>query len=89
MKYRQSKVYHLALPYMTPTYEISVGGNVLGGDSDTAGDLEGTIQLTSKGRDDQVFDVWKNIEDNLAEILSLYEETSRRDTIVLTDSQCC
>lgn len=86
VKYRKSKVYHLALPYMTPTYEVSVGGNVLGGDSETAGDLEGTIQLKSKGRDDQVFDVWKNIEDNLAEILSLYEETSRRDTIVLTDS---
>ena len=86
VKYRQSKVYHLALPYMTPTYEISVGGNVLGGESGTAGDLEGTIMLKSKGRDDQVFDVWKNIEDNLAKILSLYEETSRRDTIVLTDS---
>ncbi|MCK5196450.1 MAG: type II and III secretion system protein, partial [Desulfobulbaceae bacterium] len=87
VKYRQSKVYHLALPYMTPTYEISIGGNVLGGsESETAGDLEGTIQLKSKGRDDQVFDVWKNIEDNLAKILSLYEETSRRDTIVLTDS---
>jgi MSHA type pilus biogenesis protein MshL len=88
VKYRNSKVYHLALPYMTPTYEISVGGNVLGGGDggEYAGDLEGTIQLKSKGRDDQVFDVWKNIEDNLAEILSLYEETSRRDTIVLTDS---
>lgn len=87
VKYRKSKVYHLALPYMTPTYEISVGGDVLGGDqSDTAADLEGTIQLRSKGRDDQVFDVWKNIEQNLAEILNLYEETSRRDTIVLTDS---
>ena len=56
VKYRESKVYQLALPYMTPTYEISVGGNVLGGDqSETAGDLEGTIQLKSKGRDDQVF----------------------------------
>jgi MSHA type pilus biogenesis protein MshL len=87
VKYRKSKVYHLALPYMTPIYEISVGGNVLGGEGlEAAGDLEGTIRLQSKGRDDQVFDVWKNIEDNLALILNLYEETSRRDTIVLTDS---
>jgi len=88
VKYRKSKVYHLALPHMTPTYEISVGGNVLGGGEggEYAGDLEGTIQLKSKGRDDQVFDVWKNIENNLTKILSLYEETSRRDTIILTDS---
>ncbi|MBC8317680.1 MAG: type II and III secretion system protein [Desulfobulbaceae bacterium] len=87
VKYRQSKVYHLALPYMTPTYEISVGGDVLGGGSnENATDLEGSISLKSKGRDDQVFDVWKNIENNLAEILSLYEETSRLDTLVLTDS---
>jgi general secretion pathway protein D/MSHA biogenesis protein MshL len=87
VKYRQSKVYQIALPYMTPTYEVSVGGDVLGGSqSESAGDLEGTIQLRSKGRDDQVFDVWKNIEQNLAEILALYEETSRRDTIVLTDT---
>jgi general secretion pathway protein D/MSHA biogenesis protein MshL len=86
VKYRKSKVYHLALPYMTPTYEISVGGDVLGGSGDTAGDLEGSIQLKSKGRDDQVFDVWTNIEKNVAEILSLYEETTRRDTIVLTDT---
>ena len=88
VKYRQTKVYHLALPYMTPTYEIAVGGNVLGGEgTEAAGDLEGTILLKSKGRDDQVFDVWKNVENNLAEILSLYEETSRRDTIVLTDTE--
>lgn len=86
IKYRDTKTYHIALPYLTTSYSVSIGGNVLGGGDDSSGDLDGSITLESKGRDDSVFDVWLNIEENLATILDLYTETATEKKISLTDS---
>jgi len=68
VKYKETKQYHIAMPFTKHTYETGTGGNMLGSE-DTAANIEGTIRLDSKGNE---FDIWKNVEDNLNTILNVW-----------------
>ena len=69
--YRETRKFHVAMPFMKSTYNTGVGGDVLGGGATTSG-LKGNIQLTSEKND---FDIWANISGNLDQILGIWEET--------------
>lgn len=71
VQYRETKKFHVAMPFIKSTYATGVGGDVLGGSGTTSG-LKGNIQLTSEKND---FDVWENIRKNLDQILGIWEET--------------
>ncbi len=71
VKYRETRKFHVAMPFMKSTYNTGVGGDVLGGGATTSG-LKGNIQLTSEKND---FDIWANISGNLDQILGIWEET--------------
>jgi general secretion pathway protein D/MSHA biogenesis protein MshL len=72
VKYRETKKFHVAMPFLKSSYNTGVGGDVLGGSTTTSG-LKGNIQLTSEKND---FDIWTNISTNLDQILGIWEETT-------------
>ena len=71
VKYRETRKFHVAMPFMASTYTSNVGGDVLGG-SGAGGDMKGTIQIISSNNE---FDIWGNIQKNLDQILNIWEET--------------
>ncbi len=72
VKYRETRKFHVAMPFLKSSYNTGVGGDVLGGGAQTSG-LKGNIQLTSEKND---FDIWENIKKNLDQILEIWEETT-------------
>lgn len=73
VKYRETRTFQIAMPFMTSTYSSGVGGDVLGAGGLGGGNtLVGNIQLTSNNN---VFDIWENIRTNLDQILNIWEET--------------
>jgi len=77
VKYRETRKFHVAMPFVKSSYATGVGGDVLGGgttsSSTTSSGLKGNIQLTSDKND---FDIWDNIKTNLDQILGIWEETT-------------
>jgi len=71
VKYRETRKFHVAMPFIKSTYNTGVGGDVLGG-GETKSGLQGNIQLTST---DNKFDIWENIRHNLDQMLGIWEET--------------
>lgn len=65
VKYKDTKQFHIAMPYTKQTFETATGGNVLGS-QETAANIEGTIRLDSRGNE---FNIWENIKLNLDTIM--------------------
>ena len=73
VKYRETRKFHVAMPFVKSSYATGVGGDVLGGGTtSSASGLKGNIQLTS---DKNEFDIWDNVKKNLDQILDIWEET--------------
>ncbi len=70
--YKETRQFHIAMPFTKQLYETATGGNVLGS-NDAASNIEGTIRLDSKGNE---FDIWKNIEDNMNAILDTWSTSA-------------
>ena len=68
VKYKETRQFHVAMPYVSQQYKTGTGGNVLGSSAES-NNIDGTIQLKSN---DITFDLWKNIEDNVNEILKVW-----------------
>ena len=71
IKYKETKVYHVAMPFTKQLFETATGGNVLGSGDETSS-VEGTIRLDSKNNE---FDIWKNIQENLDAIIETWSTT--------------
>lgn len=71
VKYRETRKFHIAMPFMASKYNTEVGGDVLGAGGTTS-EIKGNIQITST---DNEFDIWENIKTNLDQILEIWEET--------------
>jgi len=54
--YKETRQFHIAMPFTKQLYETATGGNVLGS-NDAASNIEGTIRLDSRGNE---FDIWLN-----------------------------
>ncbi len=65
VKYKETRKFYISVPYMKGSYTTTVGGNYLT-NRDAANGTEGTVKITS---DDNAFDVWQNIQDNLDTIM--------------------
>ena len=82
VKYKETRQFHVAMPFTKSLYETATGGNVLGS-QDTAANIEGTIRLDSRGNE---FDIWKNIQDNMDAILDTWSTAAATDTDTDTES---
>ena len=63
---KQTKRFHIAMPFMASTFSTGVGGNVLGS---SGGNMSGTLNIDSS---DNQFDIWLNIQTNLDKILEIW-----------------
>ena len=85
IKNKETRQFHIAMPFITQTYATDTGGDVLGGSKDT-NTFKGKIGLAATGspvgtsvggsKDDSKktqFDIWQNIEGNLKVILDILE----------------
>ena len=84
---KETRQFHVAMPFISQTYSTDTGGDVLGGTKETT-TFKGKINLTATGsptgtsvgnvKDDSKktqFDIWNNIEGNLKVILDILETT--------------
>lgn len=72
VKYRETKKFHIALPFISSIYNTGVGGDVLGAGGGAGSELSGNVQIISS---DNKFDIWDNIRRNIDQILEIWEET--------------
>ncbi len=85
VKYKETKQYHIAMPFIKQTYKTNTGGDVLGGSvgGEKSTNVAGEISLMSEGvainrhSDGQPggieFNVWNSIENNLNAILDIWK----------------
>ena len=74
IKHKDTRKFQVSMPFMSPQYNLSVGGNVLGGSGETAHEMTGSIKVESAPADATSFDVWANIQGNLDQILEIWTE---------------
>lgn len=70
--YKETRQFHVAMPFTKQLFETATGGNVLGSNEATS-NIEGTIRLDSRGNE---FDIWLNIQDNMDAILDTWSTTA-------------
>ncbi len=95
VKYKETKQFHIAMPFIKQTYKTDVGGDVLGGSGgdDSSTNVAGEISLSTEGvaisnlRDGTPggieFDTWNSIENNLNSILNIWST----DSVEATNTQ--
>jgi len=66
VKYKETKTYHLAIPFLQEDFSTSIGGNLLGGEV-TEGRMRGEVRL--EGKLEKPLNFWKVVEDNLNKII--------------------
>ena len=64
--YKETKTYHLAMPFLQEDFKTSLGGNLLGGE-ETEGKMRGEVRL--EGKLEKPLNFWKQVEVNLKKII--------------------
>jgi general secretion pathway protein D/MSHA biogenesis protein MshL len=72
VKYKETRRFHVAMPFSKQNYSTGVGGNVLGNDEES-NNIDGTIELKSSNNE---FDIWKNVQENMDAIISTWNTTA-------------
>lgn len=72
IKHKETRKFHVAMPFMSPQFNLGVGGDVLGGNKVAAHEMSGKIQITSQPENANSFDIWANIRQNLDQILDIW-----------------
>lgn len=72
IKYKETRQFQIAMPFTTQNYSTGTGGNVLGS-NDASTNVDGTIQLSSKNNE---FDLWKNIKQNMDAIIRTWNTST-------------
>ena len=94
VKYKETKQFHIAMPFIKQAYKTNTGGDVLGGSGGTESNtnVAGEISLSTDGvsinqsKDGKPggieFNTWNSIENNLNSILNIWstEEVTSIDT---------
>ncbi len=92
--YKRTKTYQVAMPNVSYTFTTAIGGNMLGGSTNT--DNLGEISLATVPTEEQEtegsqtryvnrYDLWKSFRQNLNQILEIWQqETSEREEIAPT-----
>ena len=90
--YKQTKTYQVAMPNVSYTFTTAIGGNMLGGSTNT--DNLGEISLATVPTEEQEtegsqtryvnrYDLWKSFRQNLNQILEIWQqETPEREEMV-------
>jgi general secretion pathway protein D/MSHA biogenesis protein MshL len=68
IKFKETKQFQIAMPFTKQTYTTGTGGNLLG-NTEESNNIDGTINLSSK---DNEFDIWDNIKVNIESIMNIW-----------------
>ncbi|MGA7278812.1 MAG: hypothetical protein WBW79_12810, partial [Desulfocapsaceae bacterium] len=68
VKYKETRQFRIAMPFIRQNYATGTGGNVLGGDNLNS-NVEGLIQLSSP---ENTFDIWESIQANMDKIIDTW-----------------
>lgn len=81
IKYRDTRQYQVAMPFIKQNYSTAVGGNLLGssGGDQVSKQVDGVIDLRSE---DNTFNLWENIEANLTTILEVWNIQKERKNVI-------
>ncbi|MDD5757619.1 MAG: pilus (MSHA type) biogenesis protein MshL [Desulfobulbaceae bacterium] len=79
IKHKETKKFHIAMPFMASSYSTGVGGDVLG--NTEGSNMTGNLNLNSS---ENKFDIWKNIEANLDKILEIWSAPPPPVTVAAT-----
>ena len=92
--YKQTKTYQVSMPNVSYTFTTAIGGNMLGGSTNT--DNLGEVSLATVPTEEQEtegsptryvnrYDLWKSFRQNLNQILEIWEkDSSEREEIAPT-----
>ncbi len=80
VKYKETRQFHVAMPFVKSSYRTSTGGNLLGNNED-AENIDGTIELKSE---DNTFDVWENIQANMDAIFDTWNTETINGALATT-----
>ncbi len=83
VKYKETRQFHIAMPFIKQTYKTNTGGDLLGGSGgEDSSNVAGEISLSTEGvalsnlRDGSTgsieFDTWFSIENNLNAVLDIW-----------------
>ncbi len=81
VKYKETRQFRIAMPFIRQNYRTGTGGNVLGS-SDLSTNVDGTIELKSP---DNTFDVWESIQANMDKIIDLWSTTAVTPEALVAD----
>jgi general secretion pathway protein D/MSHA biogenesis protein MshL len=68
IKFKETKQFQIAMPFTKQNYTTNTGGNLLG-NTEESNNIDGTINLSSK---DNEFDIWENIKLNIESIMNIW-----------------
>jgi type II secretory pathway component GspD/PulD (secretin) len=71
VKYKETRQFRIAMPFIRQNYATATGGNVLGGDSLNS-NVEGLIKLDSP---ENSFDIWESVQANMDKIIETWNTT--------------
>lgn len=72
VKYKETRQFRVAMPFVKSNYKTGTGGNLLGSD-ELSNNVDGTIELKADGN---TFDIWENIQTNMDKIIALWSTTA-------------
>ncbi len=71
VRYKETKQFRVAMPFVKSDYKTATGGNLLGSD-ELSSNVDGTIELRSDGN---TFDIWENVQANMEKIIATWNTT--------------
>jgi MSHA type pilus biogenesis protein MshL len=71
VKYKETRQFRIAMPFIRQNYATGTGGNVLGG-GELSANVDGTIELKSPENN---FDVWESVQANMDKIIDTWNTT--------------
>ncbi len=83
VKYKETRKFHIAMPFTASKYTSSVGGDFLG-DSGSSANIKGNITIDSS---DNSFDIWDNIKQNLDKVLEIWSAQTQQSAPAAKDQK--
>lgn len=68
VKYKETRQFHIAMPFIKSAYKTSTGGNMLGNNQESE-NIDGTVEIKSE---DNTFDIWQSVQTNMDAILETW-----------------
>ena len=77
IKFKETRQFQIAMPFTKQNLSTGVGGNLLGNTAES-NNVDGTISITSK---DNEFDIWENVKLNIESIMNIWSDRREQSVV--------